>query len=133
MLADDGASVAEYHGGVVAGVTMNHIPLVHRGYNDHVVLAGLARYEGAASPRQISNFSKLVPRLHRGGVTTLGTAATSVPRTTNLFLAGAKKEGRCPRFLQAANVRATFSSCIKHELNSRLNAAVLLVDPGCCG
>ena len=64
VLADNGTSVAKHHSSVVTGVTMNEIPLVHRGHNDHVVLAGLTRYEGAASARQISNFGKFVPGLY---------------------------------------------------------------------
>jgi hypothetical protein len=65
VLADDGACVAEHHGGVVASVAVDDVALIHRGNNDHVVLAGLARDKRAASGRQISNFGELVPGLNQ--------------------------------------------------------------------
>ncbi len=65
MLADDGAGVAEHHGSVVARVTVDDVALIHRGNDDHVVLACLARDKRATSGRQISNFGELVPGLNQ--------------------------------------------------------------------
>lgn len=150
VLADDGASVAEHHGGVVTRVSMNHVAFVpdcgvnvtktQRGtgetYMGDTITMLCWRALRDMNAQLLDDKSATSANSFQGCTeATLGgrQRRMDLEKKSDLLLARAEKEGRSPSFLQAANVCTTFSSRIEHQLNRRLDAAVLLVDAACGG